>query len=158
MRRGSRATTVALRRPAGSEGKQDRCHLLTGAGNRWILRPSGGALITVMKSADLRNRNDAPGRWRFHFSRIGAVVVEGLMRAGGVVVHEVPAQQTSEMPFVEHDDVIEAFPSNGPKTVARTIREMYLERLSPRAWCRHRPTAPTSLTSPTSRCASVRYG
>src|SRR2546422_4314008 len=43
---------------------------------------------------------------------MGAVVVEGLMRARGVVVREVTAQQASEMPFVEHDDVIEAFPSN----------------------------------------------
>jgi hypothetical protein len=34
VRRGSRATTIVLRRPAGSEGKQDGYHLLTGAGNR----------------------------------------------------------------------------------------------------------------------------
>jgi hypothetical protein len=34
------------------------------------------------------------------------------MRAGGVVVREIRTQQTSEVPFVEHDDVIEAFPSN----------------------------------------------
>ncbi len=34
------------------------------------------------------------------------------MRAGGVVVREVPAQQTAEVPFVDHDDVIEAFPTN----------------------------------------------
>ena len=64
----------------------------------------------MMKSADLRNRNDAPARWRLHFAPIGAVVVERLMRAGGVVVREIRTQQTSEVPFVEHDDVIEAFP------------------------------------------------
>ena len=34
------------------------------------------------------------------------------MRAGDIVVREVPAQQASEMPFVDHDDVIEAFASN----------------------------------------------
>src|SRR5437867_3551588 len=45
---------------------------------------------------------------------MGAVVVEGLMRAGGVVVREVTTQQASEMPFADHDDVIEAFPSNRP--------------------------------------------
>jgi hypothetical protein len=65
-----------------------------------------------MKSADLRNRNDAPGRWRLHFAPIGAVVVEGLMRAGAGVVREIPTQQTAEVPFVEHDDVIEVFRSN----------------------------------------------
>ena len=45
---------------------------------------------------------------------MGAVIVEGLMRAGGVVVREVTAQQAPEVPFVDHDDVIEAFPSNRP--------------------------------------------
>src|SRR5437899_1583685 len=67
-----------------------------------------------MKAAELRNRNDAPGRWRLHFSRTRAVVVEGLMRARRVVVREVAAQQASEMPFIDHEDVIEAFPSNRP--------------------------------------------
>jgi hypothetical protein len=70
----------------------------------------------VMKSADLGNRNDAPARWLLHFAPIGAVVVEGLMRAGGVVVGEIPTQQTSEMPFVDHNDVIEAFASIDPMT------------------------------------------
>src|SRR5437667_6341576 len=45
---------------------------------------------------------------------MGAIAVESLMRARRVVVGEVPAQQASEMPFVEDDDVIEAFPSNRP--------------------------------------------
>jgi hypothetical protein len=67
-----------------------------------------------MKSADLRDRNDAPARWRLRFARIGAVVVEGLMRAGGVVVREVATQQAAEVSLVDHDDVIEAFPSNRP--------------------------------------------
>src|SRR5207245_7586745 len=67
-----------------------------------------------MKSADLRSRNDAPGCWRLHFSRIRAAVVKGLMRAGRIVVREVPEQQTSEMPCVDHDDGIETFPSNRP--------------------------------------------
>ena len=66
----------------------------------------------MVKSADLRDRHDAPARWRLDFARMRAVVVEGLMRAGGVVVREVPAQQTAEVPFVDHDDVIEAFPTN----------------------------------------------
>jgi hypothetical protein len=36
------------------------------------------------------------------------------MRAGGVLVREVTAQRASEVPFVAHDDVIEAFPPNRP--------------------------------------------
>src|ERR1043166_10248247 len=45
---------------------------------------------------------------------MGVVAVEGLMRARGVVIPEITAQQTSEMPFVDNNDVIEAFPSNRP--------------------------------------------
>src|SRR3989442_7587070 len=71
-------------------------------------------MIPVMKATDLRDRNDAPARWRLHFAPMRAVVVEGLMRARGVVVLEATAQQAAEMPFVEHDDAIEAFPSNRP--------------------------------------------
>jgi hypothetical protein len=71
-------------------------------------------LIAVMKAADLRNRNDATGCWRLNFSLIGAIVAEGLMRARGIVVRDIPAQQASEVPFVDHEDVIEAFPTNRP--------------------------------------------
>jgi hypothetical protein len=38
--------------------------------------------------------------------------VRRLMRTGGIVVREVAAQQASEMPIVDHDDVIEAFSTN----------------------------------------------
>src|SRR5207245_2312431 len=72
-----------------------------------------------MKSADLRDRDDTPARWWMHLARVGAVVLEGLMRASGVVVREVTAQQASEMPFVDDEDVIEAFPSNRPDDTLR---------------------------------------
>jgi hypothetical protein len=102
-------------------------------------RRSGGALIAVVKSADLRERHDAPARWRLDFARMRAVVVEGLMRAGGIVVGEVPAQQTAEVPFVDHDDVIEAFPTNraddalgeGILPMASLSRSRYLGWVSP---------------------------
>jgi len=71
-------------------------------------------MIPVMKAADLRDRDDAPARWRLRLAPMGAVVVEGLMRARGVVVREVTAQQAAEVSFVEHDNVIEAFPPNRP--------------------------------------------
>ena len=66
----------------------------------------------MVKAANLRNRDDVLVRSRLYFARMRALVVEGLMRAGGVVVREVAAQQTAEVPFVDHDDVIEAFPTN----------------------------------------------
>jgi len=96
------------------KGNKAAVNLLTGAGNREPGTPSGGALLTMMKSADLRHRNNAPGRWRLYLARMRAVVEQGLMRASGVVVGEVPAQEASEMTFVDHEDVIEAFASNRP--------------------------------------------
>jgi hypothetical protein len=56
LRQGSRLATVASSGHKGGEGTQDDRHLLTiVAGNRG---DSGGALIPVMKSADLRDRDD----------------------------------------------------------------------------------------------------
>jgi hypothetical protein len=45
-----------------------------------------------MKTTELGDRNDAPASWGLHLASMGAVVVEGLMRAGDVIVREVPAQ------------------------------------------------------------------
>src|SRR5437870_61952 len=59
---------------------------------------------------------------------MGAIAVESLMRARRVVVGEVPAQQASEMPFAEDDDVIEAFPSN------RSNHALGIGVLPGRAW------------------------
>jgi hypothetical protein len=87
----SRGTTVASRRPSGVEGQTGPAFCLQPATGE-SRRPSGGALIAVMKAADLRDRHDAPASWGLHLASVGAVVVEGLMRAGGVVVREVPAQ------------------------------------------------------------------
>jgi hypothetical protein len=85
--------TVASRRPTGGEGQEDgRRLVMVWADTRRISRPSGGALIAVMKATDLRDRKDAPASWGLHLASMGAVVVERLMRAGGVVVREVPAQ------------------------------------------------------------------
>ena len=91
LRQGSLGATVALSGPDGRRRDTRRQASLDHPGGQPPY--SGSALITVMKSADLGNRNDAPDRWRMHFSRIGAVVVKGLMRAGVVVVREITAQQ-----------------------------------------------------------------
>src|SRR5262249_56940270 len=93
------------RRSAHSRDSFSAVHRLAG---------SGDALVTGRKSADLRGRDESPGGWRLHFTCMGAIAVECLMRARCIVVGEVPAQQASEMPFAEDDDVIEAFASNRP--------------------------------------------
>ena len=85
----SRCARAAARKryveKADGDRKQDSRRPLTSVMcNRWIAQHSGGAMIPVMKAADLRDRNDAPARWRLHLAPMGAVVVEGLMRARGV--------------------------------------------------------------------------
>ena len=67
----------------------------------------------MMKATDLWERHVAPVRRRLDYSWMGAVVAERLMGTRGVVISEVGAQQGPEMAFVEHDEVVEAFPPDG---------------------------------------------
>src|SRR2546426_7682033 len=95
----------AIRRATGTRTKGAVIPHAAPAGDSRIRR-SGRALVPVMLAADLRDGHDTATRRRLHFARMGAVVVDGLMRARGVVVREATAQQASEMPYVDHDDVI----------------------------------------------------
>jgi hypothetical protein len=65
----------------------------------------------MMQPTNLWEGHDSPRRQWLNVPGMRAVA-ERLMRTGGVVVRKVAAQQTSEMPFVDHDDVVEAFASN----------------------------------------------
>ena len=65
-----------------------------------------------MEARDLRDCHDTPGQNWLYLTPAWAVVAETLVRPRDVVVHEICLQQASEMPFVDHDDVTEAFPSN----------------------------------------------
>ena len=69
------------------------------------------------------------------------------MRAGGIVVRQVTAQQASEVPFAEHDDVIEAFASN------RADDPLGEGILPGRAWGDEHLTNPHRLGSPCERSA-----
>ena len=66
-----------------------------------------------MQTAELRDGHDPPATWQLDFARSGAVATERQMRTHGVVVTEVSAKQASEMPLVEHNEMIEAFPADG---------------------------------------------
>jgi hypothetical protein len=78
-------------------------------------RRSGGALVAVVESADLVDRDDAPG-WNRQYltAATGAVVAETLVRPHDVVVVAVRAKQATQVAFVEHDDEIEAFSTDRP--------------------------------------------
>jgi hypothetical protein len=73
---------------------------------------SGGALVAVVKPADLGACDDTSGWDRLYLTPAWAVVSETLVRPDDVVVEGVRAKQATQMAFVEHDDEIEAFPSN----------------------------------------------
>jgi hypothetical protein len=65
-----------------------------------------------MKPADLRDGHDAPERWRLHLAWPGTVIVERLMRARGVVVGDVGAEESAEVSLVQEEDVVEALPAD----------------------------------------------
>ena len=73
---------------------------------------SGGALVAVMKPADLGDCDDTPGWDRMYLAPAWAVATETLVRPRNVVVAEVRAKQATRVAFVEHDDEIEAFAAN----------------------------------------------
>jgi hypothetical protein len=73
---------------------------------------SGGALVAVMKLADLGDCDDTPGWDRLYLAPAWAVATETLVRPRNVVVAEVRAKQATRVAFVEHDDEIEAFAAN----------------------------------------------
>src|SRR5439155_26049673 len=81
--------------------------------NSRIGRRSGDAMVAVVEAGDRRDRHDAPRRRWVNVPGKRAIVVQGLMRARGVVVGEVGAKQAAEMTLVEDDHEIQAFPADG---------------------------------------------
>ncbi len=66
-----------------------------------------------MEATHLRENHDAPVRRRLNLPWLGTVVAERLMGTRRVVGGEVGAQEPTQMPLVEYDDVVEAFSPDG---------------------------------------------
>lgn len=66
-----------------------------------------------MKAADQREGHDRTARSGLNFSRMRAVVAERLVWTRGVVAGEIGTQEPTQMPLVEHDEVVEAFAADG---------------------------------------------
>jgi hypothetical protein len=64
--------------------------------------------MTVVQAADLGNLDDLASLWRLDPPGLRCVLCQGQVRAAAVVVSEVLARDVSEVPFVEHDDAVEA--------------------------------------------------
>jgi hypothetical protein len=73
---------------------------------------SGGALVPVMESAEVRNRHDPTAERGFAVPWVWAVLVQRLMWARGVVVDLVGPQEPVEVPLVQDEEVVEALASD----------------------------------------------
>ena len=62
----------------------------------------------MMQPADFGQRDDLARADGGDRTRVGRVLAEREMRPRPVVVREVGAEETPQVPFVEHDDVIQA--------------------------------------------------
>ena len=80
------------------------------SGSLFLRCPS---LVMVMKAADFRDLDYLPSVRCLPCSTIRRVHRKRLMNSPRVVVAEVLPQDATEVIFAEHDDVIEAFASNG---------------------------------------------
>jgi len=69
--------------------------------------------VAVVESADLRHCHDITKLGWLDRAWLGRVFPESEMRARGVIVAEVIAKATTEVSFVQHDDVVEEFAPDG---------------------------------------------
>ena len=84
--------------------------------HRWIRAPATlrrAPFVSMVETADLRDRHDAPyGRWRDR-TRQGSVLLERQMRARRHVVREVGIQHATQPGRIQNDHMIETLSSNG---------------------------------------------
>jgi hypothetical protein len=73
-----------------------------------LLISGGPSFVAVMKTADLRNRDDDLARFRvLNGAVLGAVHLERRVRPGPVIVGEVAREEPAQVGRVEHDDVVQ---------------------------------------------------
>jgi len=78
-----------------------------------LLRLSGASLISVMQSADLRNRYHSPLFRRFHCPGLRGVFAQGQMRTGPLIVGKIIVQRSPQRSLIPHDHVVQALASDG---------------------------------------------
>jgi hypothetical protein len=67
----------------------------------------------MMEGSDHRRFDDSASVRALHRSWLRGVLLKGEVCAGPVVIDEVPAQQATQMGFVQHHDVVEALTAEG---------------------------------------------
>ncbi len=78
-----------------------------------------------MQAADLWDRNDLALVGWFDPALVGRVSIQGQVRAAIMIITEVRLKDSSQMPFVEDDDVVEALATDGTN---ESFRESILPR------------------------------
>ena len=85
----------------------------------------------MMQTADLRNRDHLSFRWMLDSTWLRCITFQRKMSAGFVIVREVDRKDSSQVGFVEHDDMVET-------VAADTAVQAFNVRILPgRSWCRY---------------------
>ena len=79
--------------------------------NAWICSGSQ-PLVAMMKSADLRKGDDPTLIRRLYRARLWAILFEGEVGPGVVIIPQVGRQKPLEVVFAQDNDVIEAVASD----------------------------------------------
>ena len=78
-----------------------------------LLSSGGPALVAMMQSTDLRDRDDSASIGRLHTARLRAVFLQCQMRPAAMVIIKEHLEMPAQTALVEYDYVIEALAANG---------------------------------------------
>ena len=67
----------------------------------------------MMQAADLRSRNDLSLTWRLYFARRRRIAIQRQVRAYVVIICKIQSQNSLQMNFVQYDQVIQTFSTDG---------------------------------------------
>jgi hypothetical protein len=70
----------------------------------------GSSIVLMMETAEIGAGHDATHDRRLDWTGDRRVVVQGKMSPRAVVVGDIRHEDAPQMPFVQHDDVVQAFP------------------------------------------------
>src|SRR6266404_3945958 len=78
----------------------------------WVCRPlrsRGGTFVSMMQTANLRERDDLACRGWLYAARPRTMLVERKMCSGPVMILKIPRKDAAQVALVEDDDVIQTF-------------------------------------------------
>jgi hypothetical protein len=79
-----------------------RCQPVEEAPGCHLVGSGGPPLVAVMQSADSRDSDDSPGRWRLDRSRLRAVLFERQVCPAAMVILNESSEVLAQTSFTEH--------------------------------------------------------